>query len=114
MQAVQPELTTEQSVQTAPVVEPTPSQVVESAPQVQAVQPEPTTEQPVQTAPTTTQQAIETQQPVVVRTIHYETPATTVSGDFLLQEPQQEWEFDPAQALGVSGEPQEHIIVKVK
>ncbi|MBQ8465009.1 MAG: hypothetical protein IJ545_03265 [Alphaproteobacteria bacterium] len=114
VQAVQPEPTTEQSVQTAPVVEPTPSQVVESAPQVQAVQPEPTTEQPVQTAPTTTQQAIETQQPVVVRTIHYETPATTVSGDFLLQEPQQEWEFDPAQALGVSGEPQEHIIVKVK
>ena len=70
----------------------------------------PSTPQSVQAPQVSSQEP----QQVIVHTVHYDTAAPAVSGDFLLEEQQPEWEFDPAQALGVSGEHQERIIVKVK
>ena len=63
-------------------------------------------------------------QPVIVKTheepmhaeYHQDLGSGSVSGDFLIQEEETQWELDPAKALGVSGDEQKtrKIIVKVK
>ena len=63
--------------------------------------------------PATVEEDTET---IEVREVVVPQQSTNVSVDFLLEGSEEEWELDPAKALGVSGDetPSEQIIIKVK